>query len=360
MRQEAQKISSFIRINGLSVHNNCTYIKMRRRIWRLEMKKLLAITIVAVMSLAMVGCGGQSNGGGSASDADEVRFALLLKPLANEYWATMAEGVEAWAEENNVIVNVYGAESEENLVGQLSQLEDIINREYDGIALAPLSPVNLISGILLANERGIPVINVDEPVAFDELRDSGGSMIANVTTDNVNVGRQGGQFIVDTIGSGEVAIIEGTGGNVTSQNRAQGAREIFEATPGIELVASQPADWDRVMALDVATNIIQANPDLRAFYAANDTMALGIFQAVQNAGLTDQIIVVGTDAVPGAVESVANGEMAATVGQDPVGIGIRCIELLIEAVNDGWTPDPAADIPILYVDSFLVTIDNAE
>ena len=319
------------------------------------MKKLLAIGLAIIMATALVACG---NGDGGAQDTEE-RFALLLKPLANEYWATMSDGVLEWAEANNVVVNVYGAESEENLVGQLSQLEDIINREYTGIAAAPLSPVNLITGILMANERDIPIINVDEPVDFDELRASGGSMIANVTTDNIAVGRRGGQFIVDTIGTGQVAIIEGTGGNVTSQRRAAGAREIFEATDGVELVASQPADWDRVRALDVATNLIQANPDLRAFYAANDTMALGIFQAVQNAGLTDQIIVVGTDAVPGAVESVANGEMAATVGQDPVGIGIRCIELLIQAIADGWTADPAAEIPILYVDSFLVTIENA-
>jgi len=338
-------------------------------------KRFMLLSLVLVLALA-AGCGAPaapapaaptepplaeeaSEAPAEEASAGEERYALLLKPFSNEYWSIMKEGVEAWARENNVIVDVYGAESEENLPGQLSQLEDIIRKEYAGIGVAPLSPVNLISGIVEANGRDIPVVNVDEPVDFAQLQSSGGSMIANVTTDNIAVGEKGGRFIVDQIGTGKVAIIEGTGGNVTSQNRSSGAKSVFDATDGIELVASQPGDWDRVKSLDVATNIIQANPDIRAFYCANDTMALGVFQAVQNAGKTDQIIVVGTDAVEGAVESIRNGEMAASVGQDPVGIGIRCVELLIQAHKDGWKADPTVEIPVLYVDSFLVTIDNA-
>ena len=112
-------------------------------------------------------------------------------------------------------------------------------------------------------------------------------------------------------------------------------------------------------SLDVATNLMQTYPDLKAFYCANDTMALGVYEAVVNANKQDQIIVVGTDAVQGAKESVANGEMAATVGQDNVGIGIACVKLAIKAVQEGWTADPEAEIPIEYIDSFLVTKDNA-
>lgn len=57
--------------------------------------------------------------------------------------------------------------------------------------------------------------------------------------------------------------------------RRRGAREVFVKSSSIKLVASQPADWDRIKALDVATNVLSRNPNLKAFYVANDTMAMG-------------------------------------------------------------------------------------
>ena len=170
-------------------------------------------------------------------------------------------------------------------------------------------------------------------------------MVGLYTTDNEIVGAKAGEYICDTIGEGQVAIIEGTAGNVTSQKRSSGCSNYIDGVDGVEVVASQPGDWDRMTSLDVATNLMQTYPDLKAFYCANDTMALGVYEAVVNANKQDQIIVVGTDAVQGAKESVANGEMAATVGQDNVGIGIACVKLAIKAYalfiapNFGITPN---------------------
>lgn len=313
------------------------------------MKRFLFVLVLAaiVASLGFAGARRQP--------VDGERFALLLKPLSNEYWATMKEGVQAWARQNNVIVNVYAVDSEENFTGQLNQLENLVRLGYSGIGVAPLSPVNLINGIVMANRAGIPVANVDEPVDFAQLRAAGGHMIVNYTTDNIAVGRTGGNYIVQRIGAGaQAAIIEGTAGNVTSRLRSQGAQEAMRAG-GVNVVSIQNGDWDRVRALDIATNIMQAHPNVRAFYAANDTMALGILQAVINMGRTDTVIVVGTDAVPGAVESVQAGGLAATVGQDPVGIGIASVQALIRAHREGFVFDPSQDIPVRYIDSFLVT-----
>jgi D-allose transport system substrate-binding protein len=222
------------------------------------MKKLF---VLLAMVLIITGLG---FAGGKQQSAGQERYAILLKPLSNEYWSTMKDGVEAWAKQNNILVDVYAAESEENLPGQLSQLEDLIRKDYAGIGVAPLSPVNLINGIVQANKKGIPVIDIDEQVDFNQLRSAGGSMIGNYTTDNISVGRKGGQYIAGIIGGGsKAAIIQGTGGNVTSRQRSQGAEEAMKAA-GINVVAIQPGDWDRVKAMDVATNIMQANPDLKA------------------------------------------------------------------------------------------------
>ena len=108
---------------------------------------------------------------------------------------------------------------------------------------------------------------------------------------------------------------------------------MFTSSPNIKLVDSQPADWDRNRALDVASNLLQRYPNLKAIYAANDTMALGALQAVENAGKADQVLVVGTDGTPEAVESVNNGKLFATVAQNPAQIGARSLEMVLEAIE---------------------------
>ena len=95
--------------------------------------------------------------------------------------------------------------------------------------------------------------------------------------------------------------------------------------------ASQPADWDRIKALDVATNVMNRNEDLVAIYCANDTMALGAVQAVEN--LKRNVIVVGTDGIDEAVESVKAGKMAATVAQDPYAMGVTAVQTLQKLIN---------------------------
>lgn len=315
------------------------------------MKKVFALVIALMMIFAV---------SASAKEISEIKIGYILKPESNEYWSTMKEGVLAWAEEKGVQVDVQCVDDESNFTGQLEMMENMINMGYDAICAAPLSANNLVSGAVKAAQAGIVVVNVDENIDLEAVIAEGGNMAGHYTTDNIVVGNTGGQYIVDQIGEGQVAIISGTDGNVTSNNRVAGATEIFEATEGVELVAVQNGDWDRLVAMDAATNIMTTYPELKAFYCANDTMALGVYEAVVNAGKADQVIVVGTDAVQGAKESVRDGGMAATVGQDNVGIGIACGELALQCVLDGWTADASAEQCVTqYIDCFLVTADNA-
>lgn len=328
-------------------------------------KKVLAVLLAAAMTLSLAACGSGSSGDDkkkedSGSDKKEIKIGVLLKPESNEYWSSMKAGIEEWAkDQDGVTVDILCAESEDNISGQLEQMENMISKKYDAICAAPLSASNLVEGVVKACDAGIPVVNVDEAIDAEAVKEAGGNMVGIYTTDNMIVGQKGAEFITEKLGgSGEVAIIEGTAGNVTSNNRTKGATDYFKEK-GIDVVASQSGDWDRLTSIDVATNIMQSNPNLKAFYCCNDTMALGVYEAVVNAGRQNDIIVVGTDAVQNAKESVKNGEMAATVGQDNVGIGVACCELAVKAVKDGWKADPKAEMPVEYIDSFLVTKDNA-
>ena len=192
---------------------------------------------------------------------------------------------------------------------------------------------------------------------MDNLKKAGGNVDAFVTTDNVAVGSRGANFIIKSLGEagGEVAIIEGKAGNASGEARRNGATDAFKKAGQIKLVASQPGDWDRIKALDVATNVLQRNPNVKAFYCANDTMAMGVAQAVANAGKTGQIMVVGTDGIPEARKMVDAGMMTATVAQNPADIGATGLKLLVDAAKTGKVIPLDKTPKYKLVDSILIT-----
>lgn len=285
----------------------------------------------------------------------EAEYAVILKTLSNDFWATMKKGIEEEAAKQGIKVDIFAAQSEDDTEGQLRILENCLAKNYKAIGVAPLSPTNLINGIVQANKKGIYVMNIDEKIDMDSLKAAGGSVIAFATTDNVKVGEKGANFIIDKLtDGGEVAIIEGKAGNASGEARKQGATAAFEAKDNIKLVGSQPADWDRQKALDTAASMIQQYPNLKAFYCCNDTMALGALQAVKNAGKLGEIMVVGTDGAAEARESVEAGELSATVAQNSAEIGAVSLRQMIKAVNDGAEIDANATPETIPVDSYIV------
>lgn len=336
----------------------------------MKIKKLIAlITVVAVIGCTLAACGKKAeedktnplstDSTGTAAGAD---YAIVLKTLSNDFWAKMKTGIEDEAKKLGVKVDIFAAQNEEDTAGQLTILENCLTKSYKAIGVAPLSPTNLINGIVQANKKGIYVMNIDEKVDIESLRNAGGSVIAFATTDNEAVGKKGADFIISKLGEsgGDVAIIEGKAGNASGESRKTGATKAFKDAKGISLVASQPADWDRQKALDTATGYIQMYPNLKAIYCCNDTMALGALQAVINAGKLGKIIVVGTDGSAEALESVKAGQLDATVAQDPAEIGAASLRKMVEAVKEKPKLDPAAEPQMIPVDSYVVTKENVK
>jgi D-allose transport system substrate-binding protein len=294
---------------------------------------------------------------GLASRAQAADYAIVLKTLANPFWVSMKAGIEKEAQKLGVTVDISAAPSESDLQAQLLLFEDALNKNYKGIAFAPISAVNLVQPAAKAYKKGIFLVNLDEKVDVASLKQAGGNVEAFITTDNVAVGKKGAEFIVQQLGTagGKVAVVEGKAGAASGEARKKGATEAFQSAKNIQLVASQPADWDRLRALDVATNIMQTNPDLKAFYCCNDTMALGVMQAVQNVGKAGKILVVGTDGTPEALQMINAGRLTATVAQDPAKVGATGLDLLVEAVKNGKQIGVDAEPKFTAIDSILVT-----
>ncbi|HEX6564721.1 MAG TPA: D-allose transporter substrate-binding protein [Chthoniobacterales bacterium] len=310
--------------------------------------KIRNSVIAVAFSVSLAGVAGQIQ----AAD-----YAIVLKTLSNPFWVSMKGGIEKEAQKLGVTVDISAAPSESDLQAQLLLFEDALNKNYKGIAFAPISAVNLVQPAAKAYKKGIFLVNLDEKVDVASLKQAGGNVEAFVTTDNVAVGKKGADFIVQQLGAtgGKVAIVEGKAGAASGEARKKGATEAFQSAKNIQLVASQPADWDRLRALDVATNIMQTNPDLKAFYCCNDTMALGVMQAVQNVGKASKILVVGTDGTPEAIQMIDAGRLTATVAQDPAKVGATGLDLLVEAVKSGKQIGVDAEPKFTAIDSILVT-----
>lgn len=335
-------------------------------------KKVLTMALAAVMAASILaGC--KSNNGNKTNNVTgnkteeteetkepeqttegEAEYAVILKTQATDFWVKMWKGVEDQAAEMGIKVDIYSAQNEEDTEGQLTILENCIAKGYKGIAIAPLSSVNLISAVAKATEKGITIVDIDEKFDMEELQKQKGAVVGFVTTDNKAVGAKGAQFIVDNVEPGsKVAIIEGKAGNASGEDRKSGAQETFESN-GMTLVGSQPADWDRQKALDIAASYIQQNPDLKGIYACNDGMALGALQAVINADKLGEIFVVGTDGDTEAIESVQAGQLAATVAQNPEGIGATGLKMLVEQTEAGNKGDVNVIPDMTPVESTLI------
>lgn len=308
-------------------------------------KRSIALVVCAVLAFAAV-----------SGVYAQAQVAIILKTLANPFWVAMKDGIVAEAAKQGVQVDVFAVQSEDDTQGQLQLFENLLSKDYKAIGFAPLSPVNLVQAAAKAYKKGVFLVNIDEKVDMGALKAAGANVFAFITTDNVAVGATGAKYIVQLVGAkgGEVAIIEGKAGNASGEARRQGAAKVFADTKGFKVVASQPADWDRAKALDVAANMIRRFPNLKAIYCANDTMALGAQQAVVNAKKEGKIFVVGTDGAPEAVDMVKAGKLAATVAQDPAAVGAESLRQLIAAIKGGTQIALSAEPKFLFADSKLI------
>lgn len=274
------------------------------------------------------------------------KFGVVLKTLNNEHWQEMKKGYEEAAKKYGVDIEVQAAKDEADLTGQLNAAETMLNKGYDILSISPLSTTNLQPVLDNAKTKGIPVLNVDDS-----------KVDANVFVggDHRQMGVLAAEHIHKLLkDGGKVAQIEGQAGSPAAVQRTEGFKDALKKYDNLELVSSQPGNWDRLKAQEVATNILKAHPDVKAFYANNDTMALGVVEALKNAGKLDDVIVIGTDGVPNAISSIKNGELTATIGTFPYNMGYTAVEVGIRVLEGQKVPDT------VVTKQLIVDKDNVE
>jgi ribose transport system substrate-binding protein len=262
------------------------------------------------------------------------RVALVLKTLNNPFFIDMQRGAEEAAKRLDVDLVVQAAERETDVEKQMQIIENLIQARVGALAITPSGSREVVPAIGKANEARIPVVIVDTRLDAKAAADAAVRTVSFVGSDNYRGGQLIGEFLVKASGgTSKVAILEGIPGHDTGDQRVKGFRDAVKAAPGVQVVASQTANWERDQGFTVFQNMLQANPAIDTVFACNDMMALGAIEAIAAAGKTGRIRVLGFDAVDDARKAIAAGTMAATVAQFPDEMGRVAVEAAVKAIK---------------------------
>ena len=301
-----------------------------------NIKKIISIIITSAFLLASFSTG--------AFAGKKILFSIKGPGSGNPFWASVEKGAKEEAAKLGVDLVLVAPPQEGDVQAQINQVEDQLAKGVDAIALAPGDPNAFAPIVDDAIKSGVPVVFVDtkginEGVTF-------------IGTNNMNGAELAANFICDKTAKGsDVAILTGIESQSTALLRRDGAIKGFKNC-GLNIVATQTAEWDTAKGRSVTESIILKNPNIKAIFASNDNMGLGAMQALKDADMNN-VIVVGFDATPDAATSILKGEMTATIAQFSYNMGAYGVKYALELANGG-SIDPNID-----TGTQLVTKENA-
>jgi ribose transport system substrate-binding protein len=282
-------------------------------------------------------------------EAAKPTVALVLKTLNSPFFIEMQRGAQAEADRQGITLVVQAAEREVDVDKQMQIIENLIQTRVGALAITPSGSKEIVPAIAKANQAGIPVVIVDTRVDPAAAKEAGIKIETFVGSDNYEGGKVAGQHLVEVSGGkAKVALLEGIPGHETGDSRLRGFRDAVKGHPGIQVVASQTANWERDQGFNVFQNMLQAHPEIDTLFACNDMMALGALEAIQAAGKTGKVRVIGFDAVDDARKAMMAGTMVASVAQFPAEMGRLAVESAVALIR-GQKPPPEHQVRIELV-----------
>jgi len=240
----------------------------------------------------------------SAALAEGESIAVFTKNLTNPYFQAVRVGTETAAKKLGVNVMQYVPTKPDSIPEQLSQVEDVIVKKPNAIVFIPVDYKALVPAVEKINAAKIPVTNITD-------RSAAGDFVAFVGADDYSIGLAVGKRLLDAMGGkGNVIILEGVKGSLTSTNRVRGFNDALKEYPNVKLLASQPGNFQRLNALQVVENLMQSFPQIDGVLAANDPMAVGAIEALEAANR--KALVVGINGSKEAIDLIKSGKLLAS------------------------------------------------
>jgi len=248
--------------------------------------------------------------------AGKPKIGLVMKSLANEFFKQMEAGAEAYAAKNAAKFDfkAVGMKDERDFASQVDAVENFVTQKYDIIVVAPADSKAMVTPLAKAVKAGVAVINIDVELDKDAKK-AAGIDLAFFGPDNRAGAKLAGDALAKALGAGgKVVILEGNPEADNAQQRKKGFDDSI-AEGKLQLLDSKTAHWETEEANTLMTNFLTQYHDIQGVMAANDSMALGVVKALDSAGKSGTIKVVGFDNIPAVQPLIKGGKMLATVEQ---------------------------------------------
>jgi ribose transport system substrate-binding protein len=280
--------------------------------------KLLKPSLLLALAFCLLALSCNNAGSGGSG---KPRIAVIPKGVSHNFWLSIKAGADAAGQELGAEILWKGPATETDYTGQVNIVEDFVNKQVDGIVLAPSSGDALVTPAKKAQAAGIPVIVIDSGINWEDYA-------AYISTDN----RKGGEIAAERMaeilgGKGNVAILGVKKGSVSTDEREDGFQSVIKSKyPNIKIVDFLYGEADRAKSADKAEDLITRHTDLNGIFASNESSAVGALRAINVKAVQGKVKLVGFDSSPDLIAAVKGGIIDSLVVQDPYKMGYEGVK----------------------------------
>ena len=311
---------------------------------------LVLMTLIVVTSM-LAACGAPATQVAPAA-AEKLYIPVISKGFQHQFWQAVKLGSENAAKDLNVDITFEGPESEAMVDKQVEMFQTALDKKPAAICLAAVDSKAFQPLLEKAKAAGIPVIGFDSGVDSD-------IPVTTATTDNIAAAALAADKMVELIGGeGEVAVIAHDQTSRTGIDRVKGFTDQITAKyPNVTIVDTQYGGGDQLKSTDLAKAIIQAHPNLKGFFGANEGSIIGVLNAAKELDMEGKLVIIGYDSGQQQMDAIRSGAESGAITQNPIGIGYKCVEAAVKAYN-GETLPKIIDTGFMWYDK--TNIDDPE
>ena len=285
--------------------------------------------------------------------AAEMTIAVFTKNLTNPAYESFRIAADQIARATGAKVVHYVPKQPDNVGEQKAMVDQVIKDRPDAVIFIPVDDVAMIDSVKKLNDAKIPVVLVSNPLP--------GNFVTYVGADDFEIGYREARYLFDNMGGkGKIVVIEGTPAAPTNRERVRGYQRAFAESPGIEVLGSGIGNYQQPDARLVMEKLLTEHPHIDAVLSANDSMALGVLEALKAANRT--AIVVGINGILPAVKQIETGAILATVDFNMFKIGCTATRAAVRYLKREPLPNkvllPAEVIDQTNYKAWLVPVEQ--
>lgn len=277
----------------------------------------------------------------AALETPTFRIAAVTKNRTNPAYTGARIGAARVAARFGGAVESFVPDIPDDVDRQRALIEAALESDPDGFVVVPAHATALTPTIKTIRDKGLPL-------AFAVVAAEGVAADCFVNSDDYDLAAAVARYLIDALGSaGDVLIVEGHPASPTSAPRTRGFRDAAATHPGVRIVGQVRGDYQYDVARDATARLLADTPNVDGVLVANDYMALGVLDALDDAGRSAKVV--GVNAMPDAIAAVRDGRLLATVAFDAMKMACVATEAVIRVLQGKPVPQRVV-LPVEIVD----------